>query len=60
MVTTGHCTMICSYRVRKMEGTFWRTLTNLEFTKRQLVETGSGKEKGSLFLAYPTKVRIYK
>ena len=47
MVTTGHCTMICSYRVRKMEGTFWRTLTNLE--KDSWLKQGQVKKKEDSF-----------
>ena len=51
LVTTGHFTMICKYRVRKMDATFGRNLQKLELTFRQLDTTlnsehiGSGKWK---------------
>ncbi len=58
LVTIGHRTIICTYRVRKMEGTFWRILPNLEFTNIQLVELGSGQENGSLFWCILPKLEL--
>ena len=60
LVTTGHCTMICTYTVGKIEANLWCILLYLEFTNKPLVDLGSGqvRKKEAIFWHILTKLEF--